>query len=109
MLHVCTAAFSCDRPCRLLSLAPSYFSSFYEVGFRQHIMRSVFRAWTRSQALYFYLSEDAKPKEQAALVLLSTVARHSVQSARQLVHSFDFTLSALPRLGHLPGYLYKFC
>ena len=72
-------------------------------------MRFIFRAWTRSQALYFYLSADSKPKVHAALVLLSTVARHSVQSARQLVHSFDFTLSALPRLGRLPRYLLKVC
>ncbi len=56
------------------------------------------------QALYFYLSSDSKPKSCAALVLLSAVARHSVQSARQLAHHFDFSLSSLAKLCRLPRY-----
>ena len=56
------------------------------------------------QALYFYLSSDSKPKSCAALVLLSAVARHSVQSARQLAQTFDFSLSALAKLCRLPRY-----
>ena len=56
------------------------------------------------QALYFYLSSDSKPKTCAALVLLSAVARHSVQSARQLAQAFDFSLSALAKLCRLPRY-----
>ncbi len=56
------------------------------------------------QALYFYLSSDSKPKSCAALVLLSAMARHSMQSARQLAHHFDFSLSALAKLCRLPRY-----
>ena len=60
--------------------------------------------FTLMQALYFYLSSDSKPKSCAALVLLSAVARHSVQSARQLAHHFDFSLSSLAKLCRLPRY-----
>lgn len=56
------------------------------------------------QALYFYLSSDSKPKMHASMVLLSAIARHSVQSARLLVHHFDFSLSALAKLCRLPRY-----
>ena len=56
------------------------------------------------QALYFHLSSDSKLKSGAALVLLSAVARHSVQSARQLAHNFDFSLAALAKLCRLPRY-----
>ncbi len=107
LLHACTAPRSCDRPLdgRPTGLRIGLSASFFEVGFKQHFTRFAFRAHTSLQALYFYLSSDSKPKAHAALVLLSAVARHSVQSARQLVHNFDFTLSALPRLSRLPRYL----
>ena len=59
------------------------------------------------QALYFYLSSDSKPKSCAALVLLGALARHSVQSARQLAHSFDFSLAALAKLCRLPRYTWR--
>ena len=54
------------------------------------------------QALYFHLSSDSKLKTHAALALLSAVAKHSAHAARQLVHSFDFSLSALAKLSRLP-------
>ena len=54
------------------------------------------------QALYFYLSSDSKLKLHAALALLSALAKHSAHAARQLVHSFDLSLSALTKLSRLP-------
>ena len=54
------------------------------------------------QALYFYLSSDSNLKIHAALALLSAVAKHSTPAARQLMHSFDFSLPALTKLCRLP-------
>lgn len=54
------------------------------------------------QTLYFYLGSDSRSKANAALSLLTAIAKHSTQAARDLVQAFDFTLSALPKLCRLP-------
>jgi len=52
----------------------------------------------RLKSLYFHLSSGSRPRAAGALALLCALCSRGGASTRDLVHSFDFSLSALPKL-----------
>ena len=56
----------------------------------------------RLKPMYFMLSSDSKGRSNAALILLTALAKFSEEAATQLSQTFDFSLSALPKLARPP-------
>ncbi|CAM6096475.1 unnamed protein product [Calypogeia fissa] len=64
------------------------------------LARSIVR--TRMKDIYSHLSSSQKSRQNAALLLLSAIVLRGRALAIEIATSFDFTLEALRKLGHLP-------